>query len=414
MQPAAIIATCAISAATILAILLRPWRIAEWVWAVAGAAVLLLGGLIPPAMAVAALRDGWDVYLFLAGILVLAELARAHGVFDWLAQGMIAAAHGRATRLFDLVFICAIIVTALLSNDGTIVLMTPAIVALVRRVRVDPYPMVYACAFVANAASFVLPFSNPANLLVFRRLPHLLPWMQEFGLPCIAALALTYVALRITQSRALNAKIAVNQPHSVVLDAGGRAAVVTVVLSCAALVYAAAHGVAVGPLAAVVATVSVLVVTMIRAGTAWAVIRSVHWSIIPLVAALFVIVEALDRTGALRYARFFFRSAQTMAVPVGNLVTGFSVAAADNVLNNLPVAVVVRYALGDHVGPRIAAAGLVGVDLGPNLTLAGSLATLLWVVMLRRAGFEIAPGAFFRLGVLVSVPALACALLLIR
>src|SRR6267378_3809785 len=174
----------AISLASILCMLLRPRQIAEAYWACGGGILLVLTRLIPLPQAVHAVYEGLDVYFFLAGMMILAELAREEGVFDWVAD--VAARHARNSpgRLFVLIYLLGALVTALLSNDATAVVLTPAVLAVVRRFRVDPKPYVLACAFIANAASFVFPISNPANLVVFdRHLPPLGLWLRIFLLP---------------------------------------------------------------------------------------------------------------------------------------------------------------------------------------------------------------------------------------
>jgi arsenical pump membrane protein len=121
-------------------ILWRPRRIPEYVWAVTGAVLLVMFRLLPVRAAWAAVRSGTDVYFFLAGMMLLAELARNHGVFDWLAGEAMAHARGSQTRLFVLVYGIGIVVTALLSNDATAVLLTPAVLAVVTSSRVPSLP----------------------------------------------------------------------------------------------------------------------------------------------------------------------------------------------------------------------------------------------------------------------------------
>ncbi len=402
-----------LSAATIAAILLRPARIAEWIWAVLGAAVLVVAGLLPGAQAAAAALDGVNVYLFLAGMLTLAELARIHGVFDWLAMAVAPRAKSGGA-LFAWVFVAGILVTALLSNDGTIVLLTPAVLALTRRAALSPLPYLYACPFVASAASFILPISNPANLVVFRVLPALVPWLATFALASAAAVACSYAVLRGLLRASLRERVQdVREP--VRLSRAGRAALLTVSISALALVAASALQWPLGPAAIVLAAAGTLIVTIVDRKTPRLILRQTTWSIVPLVAGLFVIVRALDRSGVLRYARTFFGHANALSHPAGSLLTGFVVAIADNVLNNLPAGVLVRYALQNHaLDSHIAGAALIGIDLGPSLSLTGSLATLLWLVMLRRENIHVGPWQFFRLGVLVTVPSMALALLCLR
>jgi len=132
-----------------------------------GAVLFVMCGLLPAADAFAAIGSGTDVHLFLAGMMLLAELARREGVFDWMAGLAVFAAKSSATRFFTLIFLVGTAVTVLLLNDATAVVLTPAVYAAVRRARVKALPYLLVRAFIANAASFVLPISNPANLVVY-------------------------------------------------------------------------------------------------------------------------------------------------------------------------------------------------------------------------------------------------------
>src|SRR5436305_13461039 len=130
-------------------------------------------------------------------MMLLSELARRGGVFEWLAGVAAARAGGSGARLFLLIYGVGVVVTVFLSNDATAVVLTPAVFAAVRRARVKPLPYLFACAFIANAASFVLPISNPANLVIYgSSLPPLLPWLRLFLLPSIASIAVTFAVLR--------------------------------------------------------------------------------------------------------------------------------------------------------------------------------------------------------------------------
>ena len=410
MPPATHIAIWAISAATIAAILVRPRGLPEWCSGVAGAAVLVAARLVPPGVAGAAAWDGLDVYLFLGGMLALSELARVEGVFDWLAGRIVPAARGSTALLFAGVYAAGIAVTALLSNDATILLLTPAVLAALGRTKVPPLPFLIACALVANAASYVLPISNPANLVLFPRLPTLTPWFQAFGLSAVAGILVTYGVLYALFRRDLAGAHEPGDPPAP-LSGRGRLAAVLLTASAALLVAAAAVGWPVGRTAFLAGGASLLVMTVSDWNCARSVLREGPWSIIPLVAALFVIVAALDRSGVLNLARDFFRYASHMAPFPGKLLAGGAVSLADNLLNNLPVGVLARYSIHTpHVAPHIAHAALAAVDLGPNFSVTGSLATLLWLMTIRRAGIAITPVRFFSIGALATLPALIAAL----
>lgn len=403
----------AVSAAVIAGIVLRPFRVPEWVWAIAGAIVLVAAGLLPAHRALGAVTDGLGVYLFLAGMLALAELGRAEGVFDWLSGFLLRSARGSRLRLFALIYGCGVVITALLSNDATVLLLTPAIFATLRRTDADPLPSLYACAFVANAASFVLPISNPANLVVFRKLPALAPWVGIFGLSALAAIVLTGLAAAVYFRQGLRGGFSAND-GAPGLSPSGRVALAAMATAAALIVAASALGYPVGVAAFVLGGAATVAVALSDAGAPRAILRHGPWGIIPLVAGLFVMVQALDASGVLNLARRFFTHAGQLSGPAGSLLTAGVVSLADNVLNNLPAGLIVRHGLHGGVPAHVAHAALIGVDLGPNLTVAGSLATIIWLMSLRRDGVHVTYGGFLLAGVCVLVPALEAAALLVQ
>jgi arsenical pump membrane protein len=404
----AIWSICALAA---LAILIRPWGWAEAVWAVAAALLLVTFSLLPWHQALHAVAQGVDVYLFLAGMMLLAELARTEGLFDWLAAVATRAARGSAERLFVLIYLVGTVVTILLSNDATAVVLTPAVYAASRRARAEPLPLLFVCAFIANAASFVLPISNPANLVVFgNHLPALGPWLSRFLLPSAVSILVTFVALWLTQRRALIAPIAVHVPLPA-LAPGGRLAAAAIAATALVLLVANALG---RPLGAPTFVAGVLAATigLARARrTPWRLLAAVHWSILPLVAGLFVLVSGLDQTGLLHTISSALQAYAHQAARWTAWCAGVGVAFAANGLNNLPVALIARYtAASAPDDPALGNALLIGVDLGPNLAVTGSLATILWLSVLRREGQHVSAMSFLRLGVLVMPPALLLAL----
>src|ERR1700678_1216929 len=218
------IATWSIAALAILGVIIRPWKLPEALWAVLAAAALLVFGLISLPDAGKAVWKGVDVYLFLIGMMVLAELARHEGLFDWLAAFAVRHSKGSPTRLFVLIYLVGTMVTIFLSNDATAVVLTPAVYVAAKRAKAKPLPYLFICAFIANAASFVLPISNPANLVVYgAQMPPLKVWLAEFGLASLVSIMVTFVVLRFKQRADLTAEISrdINLPT---LSRGGRLA----------------------------------------------------------------------------------------------------------------------------------------------------------------------------------------------
>jgi arsenical pump membrane protein len=135
--------------------------------AVVGAGVLVAVGALSAQEAWDALGDLAPTAAFLAALLVLADGCRRAGLFDALGTWLAAGARGSPSRLLALVFAAAAAVTAVLSLDATVLLLTPVVLATALRLRTNPRPHVYASAHLANSASLLLPVSNLTNLLAF-------------------------------------------------------------------------------------------------------------------------------------------------------------------------------------------------------------------------------------------------------
>lgn len=398
-----------IALAGILLMLLRPWHIREAVWIGAAAIILIVTRLIPLHTAIAAIGKGTDVYLFLTGMMLLAELARHEGVFDWIADHAVCRSRGSASRLFLLIYVVGIAVTALLSNDATAVVLTPAILAAVRRARVDPKPYLLACALVANAASFLLPISNPANLVVYgHHLPHLGTWLRIFLLPSAVAIAATYVCLLALSRKPLASQVHCPQQQAV-LTPSGRLAFVGLIFAAVVLLTVSALGIGLGIPTCAAALAALILVSFKDSGIYKAAAREVSWSILPLVAGLFVLVESLNRAGMLRILEASLRWLAHQPALAANLAASGAAALLSNAMNNLPVALAAGAAL--PLTPRLSHAVLIGVNLGPNLSVTGSLSTILWLMALRRENIPLTRKQFFKTGLIVMPVALLLSVL---
>lgn len=410
--PAAVqVATWSIAAITVAAVILRPWRAPEALSALLGAGALVLFGLVPAGDAMRAVAKGTDVYLFLAGMMLLAELARREGLFDFLAAHAARLARGSAPRMFALTYGIGTLVTVFMSNDATAVVLTPAVYAAARHAGAKPLPYLFACAFIANAASFVLPISNPANLVIFDgHMPTLPQWLALFALPSLLAIAATYGVHRWMQRDALRDPIAsgIEVPH---LSSAGATAGYGIACVALALLVASALGRPLGwPTLAVTALVAAVVLAGKREAP-WSLLRGVTWGVLVLVAGLFVLVQGLERTGVVPALSTSLQSASSASAAATAWGTGTLVALASNGLNNLPMGLIAGAAVqAGQVGSALQGAITIGVDLGPNLSITGSLATILWLTALRREGVEVSGWQFLRLGVLVMPVALLMAL----
>jgi arsenical pump membrane protein len=407
--------TWCITALATAGVIFRPWRVPEYLWALGGALILVLTGRVPVPAALGAVARGNDVYLFLTGMMVLAELARREGLFDWLATLAARHARGSSQRLFDLVFLVGTLVTVFLSNDATAVVLTPAVYAAARAAKAEPLPYLVICAFIANAASFVLPISNPANLVIFgKQMPPLLQWLAQFGLPSLVTIGLTYAVLRWTQRKALCQPL--EQVHELApLPRGTCLTAAGLGLTAVLLLVMSALDMPLGLPTCLAGLATVVLVHVVQRKNPLPVLKGVAWGVLPLVAGLFVLVEALALTGVVgALAHQLERWAQAAPAQAG-WGTGVLVAIACNLVNNLPAGLIAG-SVGQMatLPAEITRALVIAVDLGPNLSVTGSLATVLWLIAVRREGMYISAWAFLKLGLLVMPPALLGALAMMK
>jgi arsenical pump membrane protein len=394
-------------AISILLMLVRPRNIPEVYWVGAGALLLVLLRLIPARLAGNAIAKGSDVYLFLTGMMLLSELAREHGVFEWVSSAAVKHARGSAARLFMLIYGVGILVTVCLSNDATAVVLTPAVLAAVRKSKVQPLPYLFVCAMIANAASFVLPISNPANLVVFHEgMPPLASWLLSFGAPSVLSIAATYAVLRWRFRRELRGPVE-ESTEVRKLGADGKLVLAGLLLVVAVLLAASALNRNLGLPTCVAALVTVAVLSIRSRSNPLILAREVSWSTLALVAALFVLVDAVESVGALRGSTAAMHWAQALPTALGALTTSFTLGIGSNLVNNLPLGLVAGATVhGAHVHGLLSHAVLIGVDLGPNLSVTGSLATVLWLLALRRESINVSFLDFFKVGALAMPAAL--------
>jgi arsenical pump membrane protein len=397
----------AISALSILLMLIRPRNIVEVYWVGAGATLLVVLRLIPLNLAGRAVAEGSDVYFFLIGMMLLSALARDNGVFDWVASESIQTAKGSRSRLFLLIYGFGTIVTICMSNDATAVVLTPAVLTAVRRSKVQPLPFLFACAMIANAASFVLPISNPANLVVFHDdMPPLRHWLGSFLLPSILSIVVTFLVLRWYFRKDLCGSFDIPEA-TVKLGTNGRVVLGGLALAVVVLLVMSALNRDLGLPTCIAALCVTAAVAIRKKSNPFPLFTEISWPTLGLVAALFVLVDAVESVGALRVTQMSLELAQALSASKGMMVTAFAVAVANNLLNNLPLGLIAGATLtSTHTHGLLAKAVLIGVDLGPNLSVTGSLATILWLLALRKEKLEVSAWDFLKVGALAMPAAL--------
>jgi arsenical pump membrane protein len=406
--------TSLIGLLTLVGIMTRPWRWNESRIALTGAAVLLLLGLIRPADAARTLLRDWNTFLFFLGMMGLSAMAEAAGLFDWLAVQAARFARRSAARLFLNVFLLGTVITMIFSNDATALILTPVVYVLVTRLRLPVLPYMFACTFIADTASFLLPISNPINIIVLSRFPlDLFSFLRLLLLPSLVVIAINFAIFYLLYRSQLKGVTFHPDRLPTVERAVKHKAYFRYTLWVLAIV--APSYVIASAFLFPLSTVAVAGALLLLAGalfwkrtTLAEAAKGISWPIFGFIAGMFIVVRAIEDTGlTMKLGKLLLHlsgGTKFGAVMVGT----FGAALGTNLINNVPMAVVLNSSLGSiqSAAPAIrngfVAATIFGCDLGPNLTTVGSLATILWLLILRQRDVDVSGLDYFKVGVLVT------------
>jgi arsenical pump membrane protein len=385
---------------------LRPRGLSEAWAAVFGAGLMLALGLVTWRQTLETTASGGTVLLFLFALMLFSGLLEQSGFFEWAAILASRAARGDSQALFRNIFLLGFLTTALLSLDTTAILLTPIVLAFVARLKLSAKPFLIACAFVANTGSLLLPVSNLTNLLVVSRL-HLAfaRFAVTMTLPQIAALAVNYLIFRRLFRRGLDDSFDPrNLPDSlsVVPDRFYFSASL-VALAAVVIGYFASSLAGIPPyLVASCGCAALLIVGIARRRIEWNRLASeISLPLFAFVVGLFVVIRGMENLGLAQIAARVLDGGHSPLTQV--LVSAFSAGIGSNIINNIPMVLLATSILQSASGSAFEIYGaLLGCNIGPNLTLAGSLATMLVITSARKRGEEIGAKEFFRAGLLTT------------
>lgn len=402
-----------IAALTLIGIMIRPFKWNEAMIAMAGAALLLIIGLINPIDAFFTLLNDWNTFLFFLGLMSISALAEAAGLFDWLAAWAARLAGNSSRRLLLNTFLLGSVISMIFSNDATALILTPIVYSLVTRLRLPVLPFLFACTFIADTASFLLPVSNPINIIILSKFPFdLWTFLRLLLLPSLVVIGINIGVFFLLYRRQLqgqfDSKRLPSAAESIRNKAYFRYTCSVLILVAVAYVIASAMQLPLS-LVALGGTLLLLIGALHwKQSTLQDTGRHVSWAIFGFIAGMFIVVRAVENTDlTTQFGQLLLHlsgGSSFGAVMIGTL----GAALGTNLINNVPMAVVLTSAFhGVHFASTSTRLGFIfatifGCDLGPNLTTVGSLATILWLLILRRRNLEVSGLDYFKVGIIVT------------
>lgn len=380
--------------------IVRPRELPEIVIAGPAAVVVLLTGVVTLDEAREELTSMAPTVVFLVAVLVLAHAADALGVFRWVSQILQQKSLADPHRLLMYVFGAAALTTAVLSLDATVVLLTPAVIAAARSIGASPRPHSYASAHLSNSASTLLPVSNLTNLIAFAATGlTFLHFTALMALPWIVTIAVEYLIFRLFFRSELVRDDSADPPAAARSAPAPILPLTVIGLTLLGFAVSGFFGIEPAWIAVVGASVLGAIALARHRTTAAKMIYAADLWFCAFVLVLGIIVAGVANgpvgewiaqilPGDTSYSSLLFVAAVA--------------AVASNLVNNLPATLLMIAALGTAAPPALVLAMLIGVNLGPNLTYVGSLATMLWRRVVASAGAPPTLATFTLLGIITT------------
>jgi len=401
-----VILTLCIFAITLILIMVRPKPLNEATAALLGAILMIATSIVSPGQTYEVLKDSANILLFFLGLMIVCAVADRAGFFEWSALKAVRLANGKGRRLLFVLFGLGTIITTFFSNDATALVLTPIVFVLVTRLKLNPLPYVFACAFIANTASMILPISNPVNLLPVDRFDlTLAEYLKYLLLPAILAITINIVLFLLIFRKAISTSFKYDGPdHPVKIDKFFKFTCIGLVLTALGYILTSLYGLPLSWPALGGAAFLLIGGFAFRRLTIKKVNSGISWSILLFIFSLALLVKGLDNAGV----------TDTLGKAVANLAsanhigailaTSFGTAVGSNLINNWSMMMISVSSLGSipSPDPSLTYSTIIGADLGPNITILGSLSSMLWLVLLRQRGLDIHPLQYIRLGLIVT------------
>jgi arsenical pump membrane protein len=391
-------------------VMTRPRPFNEATASALGAAILVILGVISPIQTWEVFKENISILLFFLGLMVISIVSEQAGFFKWCAARSIRLARGQGRALLIVVFILGALITAFFSNDATALILTPIVFALVTRLKLNALPYVFACAFIANTASIILPVSNPVNLLAVDRFGiTLVDYLKYLLLPGILVIAVNVGLFLVIFRKSVSCASPVCRiEEPVKIDRFFLSVSICLILIAIGYILVSLYGLPLAYPAAGGAVILLICGFSSRRLSLKKVSSGISWSVLLFIFALAMLVKGLENAGIINY----LAEALAALASSGPLQSLFAVtlgtAAGSNLINNWSMMMVSVSSLNTLASQTsgfnsiLVYGAIMGADLGPNIAILGSLSSMLWLILLRQRGLIISPWQFLKLGLIIT------------
>jgi Na+/H+ antiporter NhaD/arsenite permease-like protein len=363
--------------------------------ALLGAVLMVCTGVMTPERAYRAVN--YDTLVLLLGMMLISAYLYLAHFFEWAADVVLNFSR-TPQRLLLYLTLTSGILSALLVNDTICLMLTPLVVAVIRRGRLPLLPFLIALATSANIGSVATLVGNPQNMII-GHFSHIsfAEFARSLAPAAIVGLAINFGIVSLGFHNVLRGVVISREPHAIPKLDRGLFAIVCVVFVSIFVCFFAGLNLAWTALAG-----AALVMVVARRDT-HEVLKLVDWHLLVFFAALFVVVEGLSDTGLpdaiYRYLQPMFGSHVT--AQAWNL-TWFSVAGS-NIFSNVPFVLVAGKWIPHFADPALMWKVLaLATTFAGNLTIIGSVANMI-VVESAREHLQIGFWDYARFGIPITI-----------
>lgn len=408
---------------TLIMVILKPKNIGIGYSALAGAAVSLLLGITTIEDIFIVWGIVWNATFTFVAVIIVSLIFDESGFFEYAAIRIAKSANGNGLKLFVLIILLGAGISAVFANDGTALILTPIVYAMLIRSGFDKkhvLPFIIATGFIADSASLPLVVSNLVNIVTSSYFSiSFLDYATVMIIPDIAAILASVFFLTLYFRKSIPKTYdtqKLGNPSEVIKDhLIFKLAIPTIIILIISYSIGGIFGIPVALIAVPIITVIFMIARANGKINTNRILKEAPWQIVIFSLGMYLIVFGLGREGLTAILVSILNIFSTMGGPLPTLLSGYLFAIIAATMNNMPSVMIGNLAISNftHQGSLIYA-NVIGNDIGPKFTPIGSLATLLWLYTLeRKGGIKISTAYYMKVGFLMAVPVLFFSLIVL-